>query len=309
VPRPPSAPDLLVETLQPHVHTALEALAEGRRPGERGHRPTRVRAVCDLLAMREIRPTVPLVRALIGLGSPNDINADIRQWQLDAGKRQPLIDLAGDGLKDIAASLEATLREIIARAREAARRELEPEREALLLARQELTDQARANERVVEDARREAAEHRSRFVALDARLAVESALRASAEQQAAEASVQREALSRRITLAEERLAGLTELKKDNARLQAELSKRATELERLHRRIDELDDVRVQHQIGARELQTARSQLTTAKRANARLSRELSRARQQRTAAKASAAKVRKSRTRTSARRTKRQVRT
>lgn len=286
MPRPSSAPDLLVEALRPHVEAALQGLPDGRQTGQRGHRATRVRTVCALLAARNVRPTVPLVRAFVTSGSPNDINADIRQWQLDAGKRKPLIDLAGEGLQDIAATLESVALEVVGRAREAARRELTPEREALLLARHELDDRARASERVVEQARGEANEARALAVALESKLAVEAALRDAAEQAAAETAAQRDALATRLAHAEERLAGLGALAKESARLETELVKRATEIERLRARIEVLSEARVKHELVRRDLQHARTRLSDLEKRGARLARELERTRERLAIAKA-----------------------
>lgn len=290
MPRPSSAPALLVETLEPHVTKALQALPDGRQPGERRHRATRVRVVCDLLAARDVIPTMPLVRAFVTTGSPNDISADIRQWQRDAGKREPLINLGGEELKQIAGALESVALDVIALAKKAAQQELEPERERLRIAQQALDDRVRANDRLIEDARREANEVRRFATALEAQLAVESALRAAAEQTWTDASTQRDALATRLAHAEERLKQLQVLTKDNARLDALLLKHTTEIERLRAHIDALGEFRVKHEVAQRDLQHARTRLRDSEKQCAGLARHLERARQQVANAKAKAHK-------------------
>lgn len=307
MPRPPSASALLVETLEPHVAKALQALPDGREPGQRRHRATRVRTVCDLLAARDVAPTMPLVRAFITTGSPNDIGADIRQWQRDASKRQPLINLGGDGLKRIASTLEAVALDVIALAKEAAQRELDPERERLRSAQHALDDRVRANDHLIEEARREANEARRLATALEAKLAVEAALRAAAEQTSTDASAQRDALATRLAHAEERLKQLGVLTKENARLDALLLKHTTEIERLRAHIDVLGEFRVKHEVAQRDLQHARTRLRDSEKQCAGLARHLERARQQLANAKAKAHKplTKRSKTPTPLRRRKR----
>jgi uridine kinase len=92
------------------------------------------------------RPTVPLIRALIGSGSPNDIGADIRSWLTTAAERRTLVTIKDPLLKDLAGTLESTFVQLIERARQTVEQALEPEREKLDTERQEFEKQRLAIE-------------------------------------------------------------------------------------------------------------------------------------------------------------------
>jgi len=73
-----------------------------------------------------------------------------------------------------------------------------------------------------------------------------------------------------------RRSGLT---KQTARFEAELVKRATEIERLRTRLEVLGEAGVKHELARRDLQQARTRLSDLEKQRARLTRELERSRE------------------------------
>lgn len=299
MPRPPSAPSLLIDTLQKYVEPALNRLPPGSGPGQRDDRSTRVRLACDVVTSHGVtRPTVPLIRALIGSGSPNDIGADIRTWLTTAAERRTLVTIRDPLLKDLAGTLESTLVQLIERARQTAEQALEPERKQLDVERREFEKQRLA----IEVLQRQAKERDSLLGTLRDQLALERALRSAAEEERTAIHAQRDGLVQRLTLAEERLTALPGLKKENAKLQSELARRATEIERLRARVDALGELRVKQELAERDVSHQRERARELERQLAQVMRKLESTNQKLAIRKQSAMKKAKGRARVAAKR-------
>jgi len=187
-----SAPPDLVERLRPLWAAELQRLHPGEAAGQRGHRSTRARLACDLIAREGLQPTTPLVRALIEAGSPNDIGEDIRQWSRDAAKRLARVDLPA-GFEHLAQQVQDLARDIALSAQQRAEQALQPERDDLARQRDALAQDRSASTALLIDARHRAETLQERVTVLEAQLSVENAQRTAAEQSATLLSAQREA--------------------------------------------------------------------------------------------------------------------
>jgi chromosome segregation ATPase len=198
--RRPSAPPDLVERLRPLFAAELQRLQQGEAAGQRGHRTTRARLACDLIARAEgLQPTTPLVRALIQAGSPNDIGEDIRRWTRDAAQRLARIDMPA-GFEHLAQQVQDLARDIALGAQQRAEEALQPERDDLARQRAALDEERSASTALLIDARHKAESLQERVTTLEAQLSVEHSKRAGAEQlidrlerEAAHLSAQRDA--------------------------------------------------------------------------------------------------------------------
>lgn len=210
MPRVSTASRQLVEVLAGEYAAAIAPLPPGYGPGAREHRETLVRIACELAARKEVRISGPLIRALIGFGSPNDINDDMRRWQRDMILRSSALELPA-GFEDIAKSLEDMTAAIIRRADDRARESLSPLRAELEQQKTQLAEDRKSLEAVAEDARQTSQQLQQRVTGLEAQLAVERSLREAAETARADtladlqaANEQREAMARRMSKDEEK---------------------------------------------------------------------------------------------------------
>lgn len=299
MPRPPSAPSLLIDTLQKYVEPALNRLPPGSGPGQRDDRATRVRLACDVATSHGVsRPTVPLIRALIGSGSPNDIGADIRSWLTTAAERRTLVTIKDPLLKDLAGTLETTLVQLIERARQTAQQALEPERQQLDVERREFEKQRLA----IAGLQRQMEERNHLVDTLRNQLELERALRSAAEEERTALHAVRDGVVQRLTLAEERLTALPGLRKENAKLQSEVAKRAADIERLRVRLDAQSELRVKQELAQRDLSHQQERTRELERRLAQVTRKLDSANQKLAVRKQGAIKKAKGRARVAAQR-------
>jgi predicted RNase H-like nuclease (RuvC/YqgF family) len=235
---------------------------------------------------------------LIGSGSPNDIGADIRSWLTTAAERRTLVTIKDPLLKDLAGTLETTLVQLIERARQTAQQALEPERQQLDVERREFEKQ-----RLTIEALQRQIQDRNHLVdTLRNQLELERALRSAAEEERTAIHAQRDGVVQRLTLAEERLTALPGLKKENAKLQSEVAKRAADIERLRARVDAQSELRVKQELAQRDLSHQRERTRELERRLAQATRKLDSANQKLAVRKQGAIKKAKGRARVAAKR-------